>query len=270
MAFLGLQKQWKKAWETYCRGRNGKISPNARQQEFAKAVSFLRTVIIRHTKSQQIQGDDALALPELESETVILTMSTTERQAYTAAAALDEKKPAFGNARRLGTLIGGAARTLVKRAHACANDYKNVIVQLNSERKIRDAGHWEHELFQINSNTIGRDPLYIYASRGDMHIKPRSTALLTKHQALAADLVQLQQEEPHMHAVVYTQVGSFADFIYCGFESFKVLNLLIFIAVGLRSLADLRSSAKENKPGCLRTDWLDQRIEAVSLGSLFI
>ena len=48
-------------------------------------VLVLRSLMIRHTKSQRIGGEIALALPDSSTETVSLTMNSTERDHYTRA-----------------------------------------------------------------------------------------------------------------------------------------------------------------------------------------
>jgi len=50
-------------------------------------IEPLRTIMIRHTKAQRINGDVALALPEASTEIMWLSMNHHEREAYQGAAA---------------------------------------------------------------------------------------------------------------------------------------------------------------------------------------
>lgn len=68
------------------------------QAAFGRLLGKLQTVMIRHSKSQQIAGDLALALPELGSETMWLTMSAEERVEYRVAKS--DAKPKEGFSRR--------------------------------------------------------------------------------------------------------------------------------------------------------------------------
>ena len=61
--------------------------PRALQEQ--AFVEKLRKLMIRHTKSQQIHGRAALALPELDAETVWLDMTPLEQRAYTVAKCCD-------------------------------------------------------------------------------------------------------------------------------------------------------------------------------------
>lgn len=52
------------------------------RQRRGQLVRVLQEVMIRHTKSQRIGGDVALALPDSQSSTVWLTMTPDERTLY--------------------------------------------------------------------------------------------------------------------------------------------------------------------------------------------
>ena len=54
-----------------------------------EVVSALRKLMVRHTKSQQIRGEVALALPEADCQTVYLDMSADEKLLYELAACSD-------------------------------------------------------------------------------------------------------------------------------------------------------------------------------------
>ena len=54
-----------------------------------EVVSALRKLMVRHTKSQQIRGEVALALPEADCQTVYLDMSADEKLLYELSACSD-------------------------------------------------------------------------------------------------------------------------------------------------------------------------------------
>jgi hypothetical protein len=96
-----------------------------RQADFALLISRLKQVMIRHTKSQRIAGDIALALPELDSETVFLRMTAAERSSplpdygqmstYSEARSTDMRPNKFHNARLKGTNIFSATMVLANQ-----------------------------------------------------------------------------------------------------------------------------------------------------------
>ena len=60
-------------------------------------IEKLRKLMIRHTKAQQIHGQAALALPELNAATVWLDMTPLERRAYGVAKDKDHKALLLAN-----------------------------------------------------------------------------------------------------------------------------------------------------------------------------
>lgn len=67
----------------------------SRVKAYSELVASLRTVMMRHTKAQRIDGGAALALPTLQSETVFLTMSKDEREAYQVMTRLEKNVARF-------------------------------------------------------------------------------------------------------------------------------------------------------------------------------
>ena len=53
----------------------------ASEEELQEAADAVKKVVIRHTKSQHINGEVALALPDADCQTVFLDMSADEREA---------------------------------------------------------------------------------------------------------------------------------------------------------------------------------------------
>jgi hypothetical protein len=68
-----------------------------------EVVDALRTIMIRHTKSQRIGGEVALALPDADCQTVWLEMSADEKLLYVGGP--------FDRAARRGGLSGSARLT---------------------------------------------------------------------------------------------------------------------------------------------------------------
>jgi len=84
-----------------------------------KVVSLLRSVMIRHTKSQRIGGELALALPDSSTETVWLNMNDRERSCYQSA-----KLKRYEGSSPLKTF--GLEMILLQRRRVCANIAINV------------------------------------------------------------------------------------------------------------------------------------------------
>lgn len=62
-------------------GHRSHVSSIASKRGFYDALDRLKTMMVRHTKSQRIGGDEALALPPSTTTTTMVPMSKTERRA---------------------------------------------------------------------------------------------------------------------------------------------------------------------------------------------
>ena len=130
-----------------------------------RLVEELKTVMIRHTKSQQIDGEDALALPDSRTEKMWVNFTAQERTQYAAAArqskgAISIDRPAFT-----------CELSLTSRRQICADLSRNA----------RQTRGYREKDFVLGSRPNG-----------------------SKTNALVADLQQLRQEDPAMHVIVFS------------------------------------------------------------------
>lgn len=85
LTFLGLRSkaEWAQAITNF---------PCGRKEDFYRLSDLLKQVMIRHTKNQQINGTQALALPESTSSVVIVPMNSNEERHYKAGLASGHHK----------------------------------------------------------------------------------------------------------------------------------------------------------------------------------
>jgi SNF2 family DNA or RNA helicase len=107
------------------------------QAHFANLLQKLRLVMIRHSKSQRIAGDVALALPELDSETVFLQMSPAERELYEDSRRRDMLKSSFSAARENGTTLWHLEMVLSNQRHVCSESDSKLTALVNDLRSLR-------------------------------------------------------------------------------------------------------------------------------------
>lgn len=167
----------------------------------AELPGVLKRIMIRHSKSQRIGGEVALALPEADCETVWLDMSTPERKIYQYGA----------TCKRLTELMADPdVKEKAKTFHV-----ENIL----RERRQACAG-------------VGTIPKG-WVERGG-RVKDQYAELVptlsqqTKLQALLNDLLALRDKEPSLHAVVFTHHACAYDrirkalqekgFEVCGFD----------------------------------------------------
>jgi SNF2 family DNA or RNA helicase len=196
---------------------------SAGQQLDAQLVTKLKKLMIRHTKGQRIGGDVALALPESDTETVWLTMTSLERQMYAKAVEADTRlasklQQEGGNAFRL-------EMSLRHRRGACSDVY----TLDGTHRSLQGQGYVYHKCFsnsRLQVDSLGQPHPYPRAdverlcSWTDDPKRPASRAFnvaadrdytsdpdkgCTKLAALRADLLALRRSDASMHAVVFTQ-----------------------------------------------------------------
>lgn len=152
---------------------DGHTSAERKKQARGELVRYMQEVMIRHTKSQRIGGDVALALPDSDSATVLLEMTQDERTLYDYSKRTEGMDP--------NDIYRGAVNTrrfdliMAKVRKACSHSYQEVTF-----------GSWRG------------------APEAERRLRDRGPSNLTKFKALLADLAQLRREDPHMHAVVFT------------------------------------------------------------------
>ena len=129
-----------------------------------RLVEELKTVMIRHTKSQQIDGEDALALPDSRTEKM-LNFTAQERTSM---------QQLFDKAKVL--LVLTVQRLPVSFPRHLAD--KSVLIYLGMPAKLAGL---------VERKTLSRS-------------RPNGS----KTNALVADLQQLRQEDPAMHVIVFS------------------------------------------------------------------
>ena len=150
------------------------------ENTFNKLSSLLKTFMIRHTKSQRINGSEALALPPSTTSTVMLSMFKDEDKAFNH--------------------INSSARAFSDHCQYGANAFtaQNAFCYQMSSLRKRNEGQSppsnEKLLEQCPGNVLRKKVTYRY--------KPEC---LAKVVALRKNLSELQKTEPAMRAVVFTQ-----------------------------------------------------------------
>ena len=94
-------------------------------------IEKTKQIMIRHTKSQRIHGSDALALPELNVETVMLNMTEEEKANYIQQKKLDKY---YTNKKRS---IWNLRMDLINRLRAASSFQSKINALLNDLASLR-------------------------------------------------------------------------------------------------------------------------------------
>ena len=163
-------------------------------------VSFLRKLMIRHSKSMRIGGEVALSLPEADCDTVWLTMSGDERMMYESACDLDSNctNDSLNNLSRLGLEM-----RFQFRRQTCANWYtvsktKEYTIKPPTHRGFSDSKARRFYSWLDDRKHRGGHP---------------NLSMCTKIRALRDDLLALMASEPGCHAVIFTHHAGTHDAI---------------------------------------------------------
>jgi len=151
------------------------------EASFNNLVTWLKTYyMVRHTKSQRINGSEALALPPSTTSTVMLEMSKFEDEAFNCINPVTSKSIVRHCASGVKdfTAEGSLCFQMAKVLREEAFKYKDAIERDQLGRKAR---HW---------------------------FKPEC---LTKVVALRKDLNELRETDPAMRVVVFTQYVNMHD-----------------------------------------------------------
>ena len=149
------------------------------QEDFNHLASLLGKVLIRHTKSQRINGSEALSLPPSSTTTTMLTMSQDENRLFNR---IHVGKETFSK-----HLWGGADAFTAERTFG----YQMGAV-----------------LRMYGCNAADRPGLFMFERYLGNSLKKKfcyNPEHLTKVVALRNDLKSLRQAEPGLKAVVFTQ-----------------------------------------------------------------
>ena len=147
---------------------------NKTEDTFNKLVRAAKRVIIRHTKSQRINGSEALALPPSTTSTVLLDMSAVEDTAFNKV----QVSPSV-----IGKYLKSGVGTF--SAERCFAYPMNKILRSGEFPSLRE---FVFTFGSMRGGTYCYDP-----------------ERLTKIVALRTDLASFRQREPNLRAVVYTQ-----------------------------------------------------------------
>ena len=193
-----------------CTGSLGYLPVETKQQRLADLADALKHLMIRHTKSMQIGGEDALALPTLESETKFLDMAPYEKKIYRAVHLIARKLPQVQKSRKEGCDGFRLSMQLATMYQACTGAYSNGIAtyDLTTASKIftNDVAKTVKGKLQYAIGT----PASImpkFGSKVSLAEVRQAEEERTKLKALESDLKDLQKVEPAFHAVVFTHLS---------------------------------------------------------------
>ena len=167
-------------------------------------VHRLRSVMIRHVKTQRIGGEVALALPSAECQTVWLTMSQDEKALYRLHACADGEPPwakEGPSVRRNPVKLNELEKGLTQRRKACCHMYDDKAVgniEGNSDPyRVEGCAAFErmHRKVTHMPGVEGGAPKVTWKVR---------TSKCTKYRALLADLANLHRADRTFRVVVFT------------------------------------------------------------------
>ena len=155
------------------------------QKNFADLITALQMVMIRHTKSQRIAGDVALALPELASEAMWLTMKPEEMTSYRSAKQLDESKARFRSAKRSGTQAWNCAMVISNQVAACSQADGKISALLDDLKALRSREPHMHVVV-FTQSTAAFSAICQRLRQNDMTVLELSgkTAVKQRHSAI--------------------------------------------------------------------------------------
>ena len=155
---------------------------------FNKLSSLLKTFMVRHTKSQRINGSEALALPPSTTSTVMLTMFKDEDEAFNH---INTSTHVFSNHCEFGVNAFTAQNAFCYQMSSLRKRNERAALSAKIQNKEPDIEH-EELLERVPGNK----------SKIRYRYKPEC---LAKAVALRKDLSELRKTEPAMRAVVFTQ-----------------------------------------------------------------
>jgi len=190
-------------------------------------VERLKKLMIKHSKSQRIGGEVALALPETDAETVWLDMSPDERLIYKHHGCADDDGT--------GLDTDELSKQLIRRRKACAHLYSAVPVHGPETLSVEPGRFPRYLKYTLQEpKQAGTFPeataafLRLHVKRSDERVHPAAAVRnaqenhtkldtspvvsyvpkpleLTKYKALLADLQALRAADPNMRVVIFTE-----------------------------------------------------------------
>jgi len=198
----------------------------------------LQQLMIRHTKSQRIGGEVALALPDADVSTIMLDMSSVERKLYDLAIKFDKSK--LAPLARSGSRDFSLEQALKFQRQACANIY-------SAKKRISHKVGFENAHL---AGVYGRPTGVIAAERNHYHALVEGC---TKLRALRDDLRLLRRADAAMHAVVFTHHVAAHEMIVATLEkdSFTVLQIKGSMEATRRhqAIRDFQASGESRRGG---------------------
>lgn len=153
-----------------------------------RLVEAVRTLMIRHTKKQQIGSGDALALPSSDMQTVWITPSPLELAAFKTMAEFDKPVPLAG-----AIAAGFGLHGVSFRLRACGYNFGKCCLTMSKTittmMRVKQAG--------------------LQPTQVDVLDESKCSKVLH----LTAELLQLRQTEPSMHVVVFTHYLSMQEVV---------------------------------------------------------
>ena len=179
------------------------------KESFNKLSNLLKTYMVRHTKSQRINGSEALALPPSTTSTVMLKMSSHEDKAFNH---INTSTHVFSNHCEFGV-----------NAFTARNAF---CYQMSSLRKRSERAAWSAQIRNEDPSIEHKELLERVPGKGRKIIYRYKPECLAKAVALRKDLSELRQAEPAMRAVVFTQYLDLHEASVRGLEQdgFEVLQ----------------------------------------------
>jgi SWI/SNF-related matrix-associated actin-dependent regulator of chromatin subfamily A3 len=184
------------------------LTTAAKQQKFDALTDLLKRVMIRHTKSMQIGGEEALALPVLTSETKFLEMGAAERKVHNAVHLIVRKLPVIVKARKEGCDGFRLGMQLAGLYQACSGAYDGIATYNKSVPSLT---------LPSDASVVKKgQTVYAIGRPREMSARYRYKITLadvvaaekeaTKIKALEEDLKELRKIEKSFHAVVFTHL----------------------------------------------------------------
>ena len=174
-----------------------------------QTADLLKQLMIRHTMEQRLgSGDKALALPDATTETVWLDMSADERAMYQSACTY-ENNPHWRSLLRSGARTNVVELRMGQRRAACSNVYWKQCAEPKERGTAITGLYSRDQLLRMcwedhKTAKVAEWQKQYGMTDKDVSVYSAKLGACTKLRALLRDLRDLRDQEPGMHAVVFT------------------------------------------------------------------
>ena len=159
------------------------LGTTSNKSMFAEVIGALQTLMIRHSKAQRISGDVALKLPDLECETVWLTMDGAEKRDY--AVAHDTDRLSWANAVTDGVTSWTATLRLRRKLAYCSTSDRKLQALVGDLNSLRQKEPHMHVVVFTQSvaahkricQSVQRAGFTVYDISGGSNIKQRHQSI---------------------------------------------------------------------------------------------